>query len=94
LRTPSKNGPLRSEGAVLAEYLTLTDLLQTVSGVIGWSKPVMVELRGFEPLTFCMPCTHVLSRAVRLGLLCEVGALRQSEMVALSLAETDAIVTS
>jgi hypothetical protein len=27
-----------------------------------------VELRGFEPLTFCMPCTRVSSEAVPLSL--------------------------
>ena len=28
----------------------------------------MVELRGFEPLTFCMPCSMVSSDRVALGL--------------------------
>jgi hypothetical protein len=28
-----------------------------------------VELRGFEPLTFCMPCTTDSSEAVSLGLI-------------------------
>ena len=27
----------------------------------------MVELRGFEPLTFCMPCIPVSSEGVALG---------------------------
>jgi len=27
----------------------------------------MVELRGFEPLTFCMPCSRVSSDGVVLG---------------------------
>ena len=27
----------------------------------------MVELRGFEPLTFCMPCSTILSDDVALG---------------------------
>ena len=27
----------------------------------------MVELRGFEPLTFCMPCSMVSSDSVALG---------------------------
>jgi len=28
----------------------------------------MVELRGFEPLTFCMPCSMIPSEDVALGL--------------------------
>jgi hypothetical protein len=60
---PGKNGPVHSQGAVLAEHLTLTDLLQTVSGVIGWSKPVMVDL--IEALSSPpMPVTRMLEMAV------------------------------
>ena len=32
----------------------------------------MVELRGFEPLTFCMPCSMVSSDGVVLGLVTAV----------------------
>jgi hypothetical protein len=31
-----------------------------------------VELRGFEPLTFCMPCSRVSSDGVVLGLVTAV----------------------
>jgi hypothetical protein len=34
---------------------TLTDRIQ-LPEVQGWSKAVMVELRGIEPRTSCMPC--------------------------------------
>jgi hypothetical protein len=31
-----------------------------------------VELRGFEPLTFCMPCSTIASEGVALGLVTAV----------------------
>jgi hypothetical protein len=43
---------------------------------------------------FCTPCTTVSSETVWLGLLCAGQATRQSRVVALSLAETAAGVTS
>ena len=56
-----------------------------------------VELRGFEPLTFCMPCTcHALqfrlkqSEEVRFP---QVRALRKSEAVALGLPKPEVVVT-
>jgi hypothetical protein len=36
------------------------------SGAKGGAKGV--ELRGFEPLTFCMPCSTIPSDGVALGL--------------------------
>jgi hypothetical protein len=41
-----------------ADGLTSTDLLQLALWGTGWSKPVMVELRGFEPLTPSMRTEH------------------------------------
>jgi hypothetical protein len=41
--------------SISADDLTLTDLLSLApSGVTGWSRPVMVELRGLAPLTLCL----------------------------------------
>jgi site-specific DNA recombinase len=49
-RPPALTGVVLHEG-VSADDLTLTDRLQLAQGGKGCSKPVMVELRGFEPLT-------------------------------------------
>ena len=49
---------------VSTDDLTSTDLLELALGGMGSSKPVMVELRGFEPLTFCMPCRRATSCAI------------------------------
>ena len=35
--------------------MTSADLLATVLAGVGSSKAAMVELRGFEPLTPCLP---------------------------------------
>jgi site-specific DNA recombinase len=49
-RPPALTGVVFHEG-VSADGLTSIDLLQLAQGGNGCSKPVMVELRGFEPLT-------------------------------------------
>jgi hypothetical protein len=52
-----------------------------------------VELRGFEPLTFCMPCTSNSSEAVPLALFPQVRALRLFGAVVLGLTGTGGVGT-
>jgi site-specific DNA recombinase len=50
-RPPSPLSGVAFYEDVWADELTSTDLLELALGGMGSSKPVMVELRGFEPLT-------------------------------------------
>jgi site-specific DNA recombinase len=53
-RPPSPFSGVAFHEGVSTDDLTATDLLELALGGIGSSKSVMVELRGFEPLTPCM----------------------------------------
>ena len=53
----------------------------------------MVELRGFEPLTFCMPCIPVSSDGVALVRLPRVNGVTATGNVALRLAESGGVGT-
>ncbi len=75
------------------ERRTLAGLLFPVFQDEGWNKTAMVELRGFEPLTSCMPFAVVSSAKVARGLFVQVRGARHSRCVDPRPAEAGCVVT-
>jgi hypothetical protein len=53
-RPPALVSGVAFHEGVSADVLTSTDLLALALGGTGWSRPVMVEMTGFEPATSCL----------------------------------------
>ena len=60
---------------------------------MNWANKNWVELRGFEPLTFYMPCRPILSDGVAVGRVRAGQRILPSEYVALGRAESRPVVT-